>query len=467
MIARSLYRTLVPDAPPHRRTETDERGPEASVRSAAIREVQPGLQSPRLVSSYAGSIDRILFCFPMWASEHPSLVAGYLSVLEALRPGTQFVVAQNTSAQPTIEEWFTKAGHSLSNVEFTPLPDFIMLTDWAEDAYVSLKDDADGSDYLMEPWEFGRWGDALIADAVEEYTGIRVSSSPLIFQGGNCLVGDDFWLLGTDYIADTVALVTRDRAPAPVPPGDDPRQWAAALFRQYVDARRTLTPIGTRRPIPLREFRGTREGDTFLLDLAMEGVGTFQPIFHIDMFVTLVGRDADGAFQVLVGSPALADELLGTRSPYALADVYDGIAEDLRRSGFAVRRNPLVHLPSPGASHHLSALREFAKGDDRLVPAIDELVAAGGQEDTPVQARTWHHVTWNNCLVENSTSVGRHVYLPTYGHGARAALGVVDEAMGALWEELGFTPHLLGDFNDFAERQGVVHCIKKYLTRGD
>jgi hypothetical protein len=39
--------------------------------------------------------------------------------------------------------------------------------------------------------------------------------------------------------------------------------------------------------------------------------------------------------------------------------------------------------------------------------------------------------------------------------------------MEALWEELGFTVHLLGDFNPFAERQGVVHCIKKYVTRGD
>jgi hypothetical protein len=37
----------------------------------------------------------------------------------------------------------------------------------------------------------------------------------------------------------------------------------------------------------------------------------------------------------------------------------------------------------------------------------------------------------------------------------------------ALWEESGFTVHLLGDFNPFARRQGVVHCIKKYLRRGD
>jgi hypothetical protein len=38
--------------------------------------------------------------------------------------------------------------------------------------------------------------------------------------------------------------------------------------------------------------------------------------------------------------------------------------------------------------------------------------------------------------------------------------------MKTLWESLGFTVHQLGDFNPFAERQGVVHCIKKYIQRG-
>ena len=158
MIERSLYRLLVPDAPLHRRTETDERPAEVVARSGALRAVQPGLQSPSLVSSYAGSIDTILFCFPSWVVDARRLEAGYLSVLAALRPGTRFVVAHNASIRPVIEEWFTRAGHALHMVEFVPLPDFVSLTDWAEDAYVSLTDDADGSHYLMEPWEFARGG---------------------------------------------------------------------------------------------------------------------------------------------------------------------------------------------------------------------------------------------------------------------------------------------------------------------
>ena len=80
--------------------------------------------------------------------------------------------------------------------------------------------------------------------------------------------------------------------------------------------------------------------------------------------------------------------------------------------------------------------------------------------------RDWYHVTWNNCLVENSAAQGKHVYLPTFGHGENRDLGKLDDAMKAFWEERGFTVHLLGDFGPFARRQGVVHCIKKYLGRG-
>ncbi len=84
-----------------------------------------------------------------------------------------------------------------------------------------------------------------------------------------------------------------------------------------------------------------------------------------------------------------------------------------------------------------------------------------------MRVRTWHHVTWNNCLVEHSAPAGRHVYLPTFGHGANADLAAVDDHMTRLWEGLGFEVHRLADFSAFAARQGVVHCIKKYLRRGD
>jgi hypothetical protein len=470
MAARSLYRTLVPDAPLHRRTEVDApRLPKDELRTRAAREVVPGLQSPQLVSSFGGAIETILFCFPHWGVADPRLSRGYISIIRALRTGTQFVVACHASARAVVEKWFADAGHPAERVELIPLPDFMAVTDWAEDAYVSLKDSADGTSYLMEPWEFGRYGDALIADAVEEYTDHRASQAPLIFQGGNCLVGSDFWLLGKDYFADTVDLFVGDRPPpVEVPAGEDPRTFAEGLFSRYMDRTRSLTLVGTKKPVPLQPYVGSRDGDNYFLDLTAGGIGTFQPIFHIDMFVTLVGVDTQGNFEILVGSPSLADEMLETSSPFALPEVYDSIAKTLERSGFAVRRNPLVHRPTPGARVDLLRIKQIASqpGNEALAYAVKQLELAGATDTTMLQVRDWHHITWNNCLVENSTSVGKHVYLPTFGHGDYSDLVPIDLKMKSLWEDLGFTVHMLEDFNEFARRQGVVHCIKKYLTRG-
>ena len=469
-----IYHALVPDAPLHRRTEGDEpRDGMFSLRNKANsvllqKAIVPGLQEPTLISSFHGSIDRILFCFPSWAPKDQDLAPAYQSVISSLRVGTKFVVAHHASIKKEIEPWFKSAGHKLDDVLFVELPDYISLTDWAEDAYVALTDVSDGSSYLMEPWEFKRAGDALIADAVEEYTNIKASQSPLIFQGGNCLIGTDFWLLGKDYFADTVELLQQQRPPVAVPDDQNIDEFTRKLFSKYVDKSRKLHLIGTKKPIPIREYIGTKSGSDYFVEVAGNGVGTFQPIFHIDMFITLLGLNNHGKFEILVGSPALGDKLLGTQSPFALDDVYDSISESLSELGFSVKRNPLVHWPTVGKSFVFSKLNDMASqpGYETLAQAVKELASAGATENSIVRIRDWHHITWNNCLVENSSSKGRHVYLPTFGK-AKANLRPVDVEMKSIWEGFGFQVHLLSDFNKFAERQGVVHCIKKYLARGN
>ena len=470
MVSQSLYRRLVPDAPLHRRTDRDPVGESASERFESLRGATPptpGLEEPRLTSTCQGRIERILFAVPAFSIDDGKSATAYRSVISALRPGTEFVVVHANSRRQDVEAWFRDAGHT-DTVTYVALPDYVSFTDWAEDAYLALTDAADDSPYLMEPWEFQRAGDALIADAVEEYTDIQASQAPLIFQGGNCLIGDDFWFLGTDYFADSVSLLQGGRPPVALPDRADLNATVRQLFRDYVEAGRELTLIGTRRPIAVPEFRGAREGDRFFLDLPSGGVGAFQPIFHIDMLLTLVGRE-DGRFTLLLGDPSMADEMLGTSSPYALRETYDEIAAALTDAGFEVRRNPLVHRSTPGETFTLAELRATAAsdGDPALAQAVRELAAAGARDGTVVTVRDWHHITWNNCLVENSGTAGRHVYLPTYGHGRNRDLAVIDDHMSRLWADLGFEVHPLADFNSFARRQGVVHCIKKYLRRGD
>jgi hypothetical protein len=469
----SLYKFLVPNPPLHRRTERDPedlRTPpprREAGRLLEARRIVPGLQRPSLVSSFDGTIEQILFCFPAWGVADPAVSAGYRSVIGALRRGTRFVVVHAESTRDEVAGWFTDAGHDRSDVDLVGLPDYVSFTDWAEDGYVALTDLEDGTTYLVEPWTFPRAGDALIADAVSDALPIRSQQAPLVFQGGNCLVGEGFWLLGRDYFADTLSLLGEPRPPAQPPGSVSLPDFARQLFSDYVDRDRRLVLVGTTREIPLSTFRGLRSGDEFFLDLPTDGTGTYQPVFHIDMFLTLVGPGEDDRFEVLVGDPSLADDLLGTQSPWALPGVYDTIAADLAREGFAVQRNPLVHWPTTTRALTFAEISALADQPDNeaLATAVADLREQGAGRDTPVTVRRWHHVTWNNCLVENSTEQGKHVYLPTFGYADKASLAVVDDHMEQLWRDRDFEVHRLGDFNPFAERQGVVHCIKKYLAR--
>ena len=473
MINKSLFNTLVPEAAPYRRTDSD-RPVTANLdfrresgRLLKQRELIPGLQVPSLVSSYDGRIDQILLSIPAWAVEDPAMTSGYRSLIAALRPGTRFVVVHSEGTAEEVLAWFTDAGHSADSVDLVALPSYVSFTVWAEDGYVALMDQADDSTYLMEPWEFPRAGDALIADAVSDSLPIRSQQAPLIFQGGNCLIGDTFWLLGRDYFADTLTVLRGQRPPVVQPESMSLPDFATQLYTDYVDRERRLILVGTTREIPLRALRGLRRGDQYFLDIATDGAGTYQPIFHIDMFITLLGPGADGVFEVMVGDPSMADDILGAQSPWALADVYDAVANDLAGEGFTVHRNPLVHWPTVTQTLSLGELTRIAglPNNEELVPAVRELRQAGAADDTDVTVRTWHHITWNNCLVENSEATGRQVYMPTFGYADKASLVAIDDRMEQIWGERGFEVHRLADFNAFAERQGVVHCIKKYLER--
>jgi hypothetical protein len=255
MVTASLYRQLVPAAPLHRRTDRDTYpSPEAELRArlaARLRppDARPRLRAPTLVSSWQGTIDGLLMAFPSWGVADPALAAAYRSVITSMPTGTEFVVVHHRAQRASVEGWFAEAGHPAENVIYVPLADYVNFTDWAEDAYASVLDGVDGSLCLMEPWEFPRGGDALIAEAVQDHTGVRAGQAPLIFQGGNCLVGDRFWLLGKDYFADSLALVDGERPPVLAPPSTAPGDFVTSLYADYLDAGRELVVVGTDRPI--------------------------------------------------------------------------------------------------------------------------------------------------------------------------------------------------------------------------
>ncbi|MDP8969437.1 MAG: hypothetical protein M3N52_02840, partial [Actinomycetota bacterium] len=271
---------------------------------------------------------------------------------------------------------------------------------------------------------------------------------PLMFQGGNVLVGDTFVLVGRDYLDDSVRKAIESGAIEGFPQrGSRAEQetFVSALFRRLFDSDRDVYFLGVEPSVRIPNW--VDEVDAQRLGHDVErGSGARQPIFHIDMFLSLAGRDPESdRYRVLVGDPGLADRLLDLdRVPHDLQEEFDQIAAQLAELDFDVRRAPLpyVAVVSPGPA----PIR--VDGRTVLVDALEE----------------WYHPTSSNCLVQIDGDA-RDVWLPTYGHGDFPWLSAVDDEYKRIWTELGFTVHQLGDFHPFARNLGALHCIKKYLAR--
>jgi hypothetical protein len=389
-------------------------------------------ERPTLMPTADGPITRMLLTIPIYAVQEAIMAAAYQSLLQTLPADLRLAVLVQESAEPAVRQWLQESGR-LATTDIGTFDDTLNISVWAEDGYVVSRDESSGITYFIEPYAFPRYADGLVADFVTNFTDLRSTQAPLYFQGGNVLIGDDFFLIGADYPANTLAYVTSGVLQPPS--GTTPQAFVRMLYSDYLDKGRRLFYVGSTVPVPVEQRRSvTVDGDRGWTEVICAGnrTGTVQPLFHIDMFITLVGRSSSGRYHLLVGDPAQADALLGRRTPaHAMQAVFDNIATQLTAAGFEVTRSPLP-----------------------LVYADD----VGRKE------RRWYFATSNNALVQNAPT--KHVWLPTYGHGAWPELRATDDAHQQLWRGLGFEVHQLSDFHPFAENLGAVHCIKKYLARG-
>jgi hypothetical protein len=384
---------------------------------------------PRLVGSAEGEIEQLLLTIPAYAVRAGPLASIYRDLLGRLSPRTELVVLTHEAVEEEVTSWFHGRDRDVGATIITAA-DHLHFSVWAEDGYVAATDG--DATYLIEPFSFPRYADSLIADLVSNATDLRNSQAPLYFQGGNLLIGDDFFLIGADYPAKSMGYVSRTLLPGP---GESAAELVRRLYAEYLDTGRDLHYVGSTVPVPQQQTRRfTLDGQEWTEVLYMSNdPGTSQPLFHIDMFMTLAGRGESGRYRVLVGDPRLAAEVLGSPvQPHAMVEVFDNIARTLRRDGFEVYRNPLplVYL-----------------------------------DDERSRQRLWYFATANNALVERPETGPPAVYLPTYGYGAWSSLTATDESNRELWEELGYRTVPLGDFHPFAENLGAVHCITKCLAR--
>jgi hypothetical protein len=386
-------------------------------------------KDPSLVSSCMGAIDRVLLTIPAYAVSGLGYI--YQELLDKLPATTRFLIATHEETKSTIEEWLKARGIE-NRVELFTIADHLDFSVWAEDGYVIAKDADSGNTYFVEPFSFPRYGDSLISDFAANATDLENTQAPVYFQGGNVLIGDDFFFIGADYPANSMNYLQNHLT---MPPGAEPVEFIRELYKEYMDHKRELIYIASAVPVPEEQTREVTVNGEKWTEILYGGnkSGTLQPLFHIDMFLSLAGRDSSGKFRVLVGDPSLAAKEVGEQpNPHAMQAAFDSIAAGLTKRGFAVMRNPL--------------------------PLAYE-------DSVERKERFWYFATSNNCLVQIDSQAKNTVWLPTYGHGNWTKLAATDAANRRIWEGFGFEVQQLGDFHPFAANLGALHCIKKYLGR--
>ena len=403
---------------------------------------------PRIVSSAHGPLRHVMVWYPPETGSFRPYRAAYRDMLRLLPAATKLTMVVHPASLADAEQL---TANTTRDVELVVTPEWVNFTVWAEDACVVVEDRAADPPvtYITEPFEFLRAGDQIVADLVAQASPLQATQLPLIFQGGNILIGDDFVFVGRDYLDESIAKAREIGHIEGFPErGTQAAQetFIRDLFRRTFDPDREVhflesDPRG-RVGSSVVEEDGRR-----IFDEVEVGRGARQPIFHIDMFISLAGRDPQsGRYRVLVGDTRLAHELLDWPPvEHDIAGEFDDIADQLSRSGFAVQRTPLPWVPS------LEERPGRVQLDDGTVARFDA-------------TRRWYHATSNNCLVQIDGD-RRDVWLPTYGYGEQQVLEASDRSHRRTWEQMGFTVHQFGDFNAFAFNLGALHCIKKYLAR--
>ncbi|MFT2011257.1 hypothetical protein ACMA1I_21480 [Pontibacter sp. 13R65] len=353
-------------------------------------------QQPCMTSSADGALEAILFTIPAYVFEGADnpLWKAYKDLFLKLPTYTQLHLMVHEQVAENLARWL-KDNKLEERAHLHLVPDRYQMFIWAEDAYEVITDNQNGKRFLVQPHSNRRGADSFVSYLTAQALELERVTIPVYFEGGNILTGDDFFLMGADYGIDSMLDL---HGVLPLENGVSATETVGRLFIKYFDKERKLIFVGSTLYVPGEENRKFRKNgiewtETFH---TKNQEGTVQPLFHIDMFITLAGRNRQGKYQLVVGDTRMAAELLGEELiHYSAPDVFDDIASYLQKQGFEVFRNPLP------------------------VTYVD---------DEEQKARKWFFATANNALVEIKSQDEKTIWLPSYGHGSWPELKKTDKA---------------------------------------
>ena len=390
----------------------------------------PDIPQSSIVSNGTGKISNILFTVPgYYDQKNPEVLVDpmdrshFLTLLSHLsHEQRHYTVLCHATQINEINGWFLQ--NRIPESDYSLAVSVFNYSIWAQDAYLALSQ-RNGRIVLAESICFNRDHDMSVANDLSKQTDVTAYQSHLYFQGGNVLSTGQYVLVGMDYIRENEGRVHLET-----------REKVLAAFTALC-GKKTI-PVGRNDLILHR-------------DRQYLGGGVFQPIFHLDMYVTPTGeRAASGKELVFVASPRLAREILGEKDTENDFDKYfDEVAQQLEE-WFEIKRMPI--LPTQFNTKQSLFPRHY-------------------------------YLSYNNAVVENYENKGKrlkNVYLPSFaGHvemfrkdryitayyGDEKRYAALDEGAKKIWEQNGFKVWQMDPLEDLAMSWGSVHCMVKVLSR--
>lgn len=322
--------------------------------------------------------------------------------IQDLRPGTDM--------RSVVESWHKE-------IQSVKEKDILTFRRWAQDPFLVMQ--MPGWTVLLDSLHNRRLCDFFLPLEIAQQAGpeFLVRPTRLYLEGGNVLRGRRAAFIGQDLVQQNMLRLGRSEAEV------------LQEFRDVLGVE-TLLPVGLGHSVPRLQVEGGEPG---------EGGRTWQPLFHIDLFLSLGGTDAESG-----------QELVFLARPRLCAGV-------LRA---AERPSVLASEAEPHA--------------DGLFEAVGQQLSAAGFRVIGLPIFFYDRATfsWNNGLVEVDGDHKR-VYLPSYRcehdpEQLNPSFEILEAEVEAIYAGQGFTVVWFRNgrfWRTLARHGGSLHCAVKVMAR--
>lgn len=343
------------------------------------------------------------------------------------------------------------------DIQFYETPNFDNYSQWVRDPFM-ISNDSGNLATLIEPVVFWRnlnaphknykqdrdLADRLVAYAPNNENDIQLEhdNSPLLFHGGNTLIGDEFILVGQDIFnlrKKEIRVLGR-------------KEYTVCEIKSYF--RKWLSPNSPKEVITvgarlwnMKKFRSPIKYEGKIYNANLLPVSKYQPFYHIDLFITPIGRPSYGAkYQLImpeiVNASDVHSDLIYTQIIEPWNQQIATIADQLEQYDFEI-----LYMKTP--------MTYFKNKTDELF---------------------WSVFSYNNCLVEIIGDGIRKIWIPSFG--ANQANYEVDNQIvysknlanydkrTKTFLEGHFSKVIqLGNYTPYMLLKGGVHCLTNFLHR--